>query len=403
MQVGACNGGDGIGKNTCYMRKEWNWVSHLTDNKWTFQFEAPGQYEFRVSYCGCNACQPGISSFAHCSDYEQEGASSTVTMDPPFDLSPYSPGEQVAMGVLWNAFEGSMILMEKVLANAVTGGSDEQCASCFCEAKTIATDFADLVTKFKILCQGFSFTSLQLVMGDLQGVVENIQPALRDCKVNEIAGKDITGELMLAAGEWLTGLAPVVEAVKVAVATENIYCDLSNTMLAWDQHNYFATGMNLGRLSAAVLSTIQGNLLAARVASTSIRSVRNGASDGALSFTEDDCVLRHPGGVWSKCNCSAPLDLRRYPGNECRRLGSFSYRVTPAPSYTKAPSSSYVLSGPELIGVCVASAAATLTIVFASLYVIRKRRRARYQQQVSGAQSDLQVGLLDQLSGDAAL
>lgn len=78
--VGACNGTDIVGEDTCYAVNEWAWVSAqggASDGQWSFEFDGPGDFEFRISYCGCDECTLFSGDFAECSSCEYTAAATS--------------------------------------------------------------------------------------------------------------------------------------------------------------------------------------------------------------------------------------------------------------------------------------------------------------------------------------
>lgn len=177
FQHGACNGSDSAGENTCYTKNAWAWMtSEGVDDgagSWAVSFDGPGTYEFRASYCGCAACVDFVADFATCSGYvvlylvccvcvcicvcvecECEsvcvfclgwalnsvllsshdrymlvGLSPPVVVNPPFDLSKFSPGVQFVLGILWVELEASMSSMSQLLKPPIAQPS---CTTCLC-------------------------------------------------------------------------------------------------------------------------------------------------------------------------------------------------------------------------------------------------------------------------------
>jgi len=88
---------DGAGENTCYMTNNWWWVDNLPLNaqekavpqssyqsgNWTYQFLAPGDYQFRIVRCACGNCVPIADDMLTCPSYP------VVTVSPvSFLISP---------------------------------------------------------------------------------------------------------------------------------------------------------------------------------------------------------------------------------------------------------------------------------------------------------------------------
>ena len=71
-QHGACGATGATGQDTCYATDEWAWISDQggpSSGSWSFAFDGPGDYEFRVSYCGCDECNDITADFAACDGY----------------------------------------------------------------------------------------------------------------------------------------------------------------------------------------------------------------------------------------------------------------------------------------------------------------------------------------------
>jgi len=145
--VGACNGTDAMGANTCYAEDQWVWVSDQSSNSWTLQFTAPGVYEFRILYCGCGSCELLMDDFAECSSYTAYGTSPSFTVAAPIDLTPYTTLEQVAIGFVWYELEQATDKLQSMLS-----GSSPSCASgCVCEAEQARTDIEAAYNDFMAL------------------------------------------------------------------------------------------------------------------------------------------------------------------------------------------------------------------------------------------------------------
>jgi hypothetical protein len=85
FQKGACNSTDmAVGENTCYATDEWAWVSSCGaddgSGSWSFSFDGPGTYEFRISYCGCTECNDVTGDFSSCDSYQQAAVSPPVVV-----------------------------------------------------------------------------------------------------------------------------------------------------------------------------------------------------------------------------------------------------------------------------------------------------------------------------------
>jgi hypothetical protein len=61
--------------------------------------------------------------------YLMVGLSPPVVVNPPFDISPYSPGVQFGLGLLWTEFEASMASMGQLLNRPAP---QPTCNSCLC-------------------------------------------------------------------------------------------------------------------------------------------------------------------------------------------------------------------------------------------------------------------------------
>ncbi len=58
----------------------------------------------------------------------EAGVSAVVTVQPPFDLSPFSAGVQFVLGLLWVEFEGDMSSM----GTLVNRQPSPSCSTCLC-------------------------------------------------------------------------------------------------------------------------------------------------------------------------------------------------------------------------------------------------------------------------------
>lgn len=288
FQAGACNGSSPIGQDTCYGTNQWAWVSDQgssASGSWSFSFDGPGTYEFRVSYCGCDECNDITEDFAACDGYMEVGISPTVTVTPPFDLSPYSPDIQFVLGVLWQEFEGADDKMNSLLSKP---GPDPTCNTCLCSVQAVYQDMESSYFDFEALWNSFSMAQLETTMKAVASTFTDMKSSLTQCDVDAIMGSDLVEELVEMATGLVDGLEEVETVVKMTYKGENIYSFASNCILGWRQGNWFSSGVNAAKLINLLLSVSELNDEAQRV-----EIVKMAPADG--------WVMRRPGGAWVPC------------------------------------------------------------------------------------------------------
>lgn len=290
FQTGACNATGIVGEDTCYSANEWAWVSDQggsSNGSWTFTFDGPGLYEFRISYCGCDSCNDITGDFTSCDGYQEVGVSAAVNVLPPVDVSSYGPDVQFALGLLWVEFEGLLSAMQQVLGESAPQPS---CNSCFCSMEDVIKGMQTSLGDFRVLWKSFSMTQLESTIGDIASTIVAMKDAFGDCDVDAIAGKQITEDVMLAAAGLVSGLGEVEDVVKMVLDGETIYSYVSNALLGWEQGNMFASGVNTAKLLNILLSTSDLK------DSGKLAVVTDAASAAGVSS-----MARRPGGEWVPC------------------------------------------------------------------------------------------------------
>jgi len=356
---GACNGTTSVGTNTCYYSGRWNWLSSIgtADGSevaavWNdFAFDSPGEYQFRVSYCGC--CN---TIHRWCSSYQQYGSSSLIKVPPPFHIDQRSPGVQFVLGLLYVEFE-KVDNLESLLT-LPSGG--ESCTGCICNAEHVYESFRDTFRDFDATFQHFNMEKLKHVLEDIAHAIRYSENAMTSCHIDRLMGKPITKDLLDAAAAMVTGLGEVEEAVKMVIYGQSVYTDVANIVENFRLKNYFGTGVHSGRLVNTVLAA---------------------AKDSWRRQSDvSECRLRHPGGVWTDCNCSRPFDFTRYPGNQCRNITKLRRQSEAAASnlYTSPDNSSkegWYDSVPFIVAV---SAVGVVIVVLGSLMAYRYHKRTQH-------------------------
>lgn len=283
FNVGACTGSDAVGKNTCYELNDYQWTGHLFNNQslvaatpshaatrralktvafnatynhllnsvdgsWTVKFDSPGSYTFRVSYCGCGTCNLVTRDFARCDSYEQEAETLVINVLPPLDiqLSNFSPLEQFIMGFAWEEMGESTPNLMTLLKSAYKPAACS--TTCFCDIQGLETLVTGSIGDFESLFENFSMAGLSKVCGDLASAIQKAVPALSDCGINNIVGADLVAEIATYAASLVSGLEEVEKVIAVAIKGESVYSELSNAILTYKLHNYFASGVNTAKL-----------------------------------------------------------------------------------------------------------------------------------------------------------
>jgi len=148
-------------------------------------------------------------------------------------------------------------------------------------------------------------------VGDIGDSIKSLKGVFEDCGLDQVAGKDLTEEIMEALGGLISGIGEVEDAVKMILDGTSIYTDVANAVEAWDNGDAFATGVNAAKLVNIALSSLD----AANAAAVETR----GAVDPSFFVAQAEAAanaklgtLRHPGGVWSACKLRSSLLCRKW-------------------------------------------------------------------------------------------
>jgi hypothetical protein len=94
-------------------------------------------------------------------------------------------------------------------------------------------------------------------------------------------------DLMSAVVGLATGLDEVEMVVKMAIKGKNVYSEVSNALLGWEQHNYFASGVNVAKVLNELLA---------------VTELQDPVARGvALASTTSTKIARRPSGAWVNC------------------------------------------------------------------------------------------------------
>eukprot|EP00750_Incisomonas_marina_P003547 INCI13206.1.p1 GENE.INCI13206.1~~INCI13206.1.p1 ORF type:complete len:415 (+),score=93.64 INCI13206.1:120-1364(+) len=224
-----------------------------------FTLTAPGDYEFRVMYCGCGECNYVIGEFSECSSYSTYGVSETVTVPPPIDPAVYakmSGMSKFVAGLIWKALadktspEDAAQLVEKMFAppsTAETGDAE----GCITDAEQTLQSFEAVAQSFVALYDDFSMDNLITTMEDMATATASLAPVCAACGIEEKL-PSFFEDLEEAAEVVATKLSNVAKLVKMAVEGVEVYTEVSNIFLTMRQGNYWGAGVFAKELFSTV-------------------------------------------------------------------------------------------------------------------------------------------------------
>jgi len=265
----------GAGANTCYLESQWVWVDNLpleadTDKlnpyqhgSWSFNFLAPGQYQFRIMRCACKKCEPVLDDMLACGSYPMVTASPVITVKPKFaNLNSLSESEQIVAGFLWWILTSNKVtnadgIIQALINAAATTKSGAVGGSCISDIEDVVTSFETAAKSFYQLYEDFSLQLLYDSFGDVLNALKDIVPTLNDCDVAQWAGPGFVQDVEDVINFLIPGLDEVEEIIQIAIKAEPIYIDTVNFFSSLKAEQYFASGVYFGRFVETVIPLLE--------------------------------------------------------------------------------------------------------------------------------------------------